>query len=304
LILYLKHHEIDPEKWDRCIAGAANGLPYARAWWLDLVSRGWEALVEGDYVAVMPLTCRRKYGFDMLSHPYFTQQLGVFSPNTLSPEEISHFLEAIPGHFKYIQIQLNASNCASHAGFRYTLRNNYTLSLSPAYVDLLASYHRNCRRNLQKAIQTGLKIKPGPGAPAFVHFVERNLEKKQMQIDRNLYPVLRQLVSESLQRGIGEIIGVYKPTGELVAAGWFVTEQGRCLFEVCASTGEGKDKQAMFLLIDHVVQQKSGSPMILDFTGSDIPGVAYFNAGFGASKSAYLVVKKNKLPMLLRVFKR
>jgi hypothetical protein len=304
LIRYLHHTEIDREKWDHCLMNAVSGVPYAQSWWLDIVSPGWEALIRDDYAAVMPLTCRRKYGFDMLLHPYFAQQLGVFSANIVKPEEVALFIEAIPEHFSYVQIQLNTSNCADTSGFRFTMRNNYTLSLRPPYVDVMAGYHRNCRRNLQKAIQAGLKTRPGLGAPAFVHFVERNLEKKQMQIDRNLYPVLLQLVSESLQRGIGEIIGVYKPTGALLAAGWFVTEQGRCLFEVCASTHEGKDKQAMFMLVDHVIMEKSGSDLVLDFTGSDIPGVAYFDAGFGASQSHYLMLRRNRLPWPIRIFKR
>ena len=82
----------------------------------------------------------------------------------------------------------------------------------------------------------------------------------------------------------------------MLAAGWFVYTPERCLFLVCASTSEGKRNQAMYLLVDHVIRSKSGSGLIFDFTGSNIPGVAYFNSGFGAVKSYYPTVKRNNLP--------
>ena len=97
LIEYKKHSEIDRQRWDACIEGSVNRLPYALSWWLDTVCPDWDALVEDDYRAVMPLTRDRKFGFDYLYQPYFTQQLGVFSSlRPVMPEWSSQFLDAIP----------------------------------------------------------------------------------------------------------------------------------------------------------------------------------------------------------------
>jgi hypothetical protein len=279
-------------------------MPYAYSWWLDVVSPGWESLVLDDYVAVMPLTRNKKLGIDYLFQPFFTQQLGVFLTEVADPSETHRFLAAIPDLYRYIDIQLNSLNNPANSDFFLTVRKNYTLDLTPSYNQLSASYHRNCRRNLLKAINAGLTIKKGPVPSVFTRFIKSNLDKKLSEIGKTFYTVLQQITDASLRNGTGEILGVYNPDGELVAAGWFVTCAGRCIFEVCASNNQGKEMQSMYFLVDHVIRVKAGSELIFDFAGSDIPGVAYFNAGFGTSESTYLAVKRNHLPWPLNIIKK
>ena len=110
MIKHLKYSQIDFDAWDRCIRESFNGLVYAYSWYLDIVHDGWEALVEDDYVRVMPLTGGKKYGIKYLFQPYFVQQLGVFSKNLLTPEKTMEFLNQIPSSFKYYDIRLNSFN--------------------------------------------------------------------------------------------------------------------------------------------------------------------------------------------------
>ncbi len=60
-IIYLKNDEIDVVKWDLCIAKAANALPYAYSWYLDIVAPSWDALIYGDYEVVMPLANKTRF---------------------------------------------------------------------------------------------------------------------------------------------------------------------------------------------------------------------------------------------------
>ena len=94
MIRYLRHNEIDREKWDACIAASENGLVYAYSWYLDVVHPEWEALVMDDYAAVMPLTGGRKFGVEYLFQPFFVQQLGAFSPDCMKLND-NEFMEAI-----------------------------------------------------------------------------------------------------------------------------------------------------------------------------------------------------------------
>lgn len=79
MITYLTHNQIDKQRWDDCIKQSPNGNVYALSWYLDIVHPRWEALVEDDYVSVMPLTGNRKCGISYPFQPFFVQQLGVFS---------------------------------------------------------------------------------------------------------------------------------------------------------------------------------------------------------------------------------
>ncbi len=304
MLLHLPHSSIDRQKWDACITDSRNGLPYALSWWLDAVCPGWDALVQDDYLAVMPLTHGRKFGFAYLYQPYFTQQLGIFSPSPVTPTVITDFLKAIPLKYKYVQIQLNSDNNLQHTDFTFTTRKNFILDLTPAAIELTSNYHRNCRRNIQKAEHAGLLVKQGPSPVVFTRFIKNNLDKQLTGTRKTFYPTLSRITRESIQQSAGEIIGVYTRTGELVAAGWFVIILGRCLFQVCASTQKGKDNQAMYMLVNHVIQKHAGSGLVFDFAGSNIPGIAYFNSGFGSTAVHYPVITRNLLPWPVKWLKK
>jgi hypothetical protein len=107
-----------------------------------------------------------------------------------------------------------------------------------------------------------------------------------------------------MEHANAEILGVYNRSRVLLAAGWFVYAADRCFFMVCASSPSGKDNESMYLLVDHVIRKKAGSHMLFDFTGSNSPGIAYFNAGFGAINMPYPSLVINKLPWPLRWFKK
>ncbi|MBN2813122.1 MAG: hypothetical protein JXQ80_03535 [Bacteroidales bacterium] len=304
MIRYLNHTEIDPIRWDHCIGNSNNRLIYAFTWWLDIVSPGWDALVNDDYTVVMPLTCRKKAGIYYLAQPLFTQQLGVFSTGHLTPAVVSAFLNAIPAKFRYTDIQLNYLNRPRHDGSEVQYRNNYTLDLSRSYAGIAAGFHRNCRRNIQKASAAGFHVDNITNLPDFIAFVGDNLEKKVHNLTHGMLPLMRVIVGASIEKGMGELKGVYNTSGELMAAGWFVNDSNRCLFIVCASNTTGKQNQAMHLLIDSVIRAKAGKPVMLDFTGSNMPGVAYFNAGFGAVNGTYPSIRRNALPWPLKLLKR
>ena len=116
-IRYVKHTDIDKVKWDACIHNAPNGLIYAYSYYLDIMSKNWDALIlskgllsENDYEAVMPLTQNKKFGISYLRQPAFTQQLGIFGhvhfDNDLTEQFINKALEL----FLFIEINLNYAN--------------------------------------------------------------------------------------------------------------------------------------------------------------------------------------------------
>jgi hypothetical protein len=304
MIHYLPHSDINKQKWDACIADSQNRLPYALSWWLDAVSPEWDALVQDDYFAIMPLTHGHKFGISYLYQPYFTQQLGVFSPSVITPAIVTDFLNAIPLKYKYVHIQLNSDNNLQHMELNFSTRKNFILDLTPSAIELASNYHRNCRRNIQKAVHAGLIVKQGPSPSAFTHFIKNYLDKQLKGTRKTFYPALARITSASIEQSAGEIAGVYTHTGELIAAGWFITILGRCLFQVCASTEKGKDNQAMYMLVNHMISKNAGSGLVFDFAGSNIPGIAYFNSGFGSTVTHYPVITRNLLPWPVRWAKK
>ncbi len=303
MINYMTHKEIDKEAWDGCIKRSVTPLPYGLSWWLDVVNPSWEALVQDNYASVMPLTQNSRFGIKYLRQPWFTQQLGIFSGHVPEKDEISRFIDSIPASIQYAEIQLNHANNLISTGYTLNFRVDHILDLSPGYINLESNYHRNCRRNIQKALHAGLYVRQGPGPSVFAGFTERNLDRT-LSRHKGLFAILPAIVQASLDRCTGSVYGVYDRSEELNAAGWFVDYSGRCLFMVCASTPTGKKNQAMSLLVDHVIREKACTETVFDFTGSEMPGVSYFNSGFGATRQMYPLLKINRLPWFLRMFKR
>ena len=153
MIKYVRHSEIDRVKWDKTIYASPQGEVYAVCWFLDIVSPGWDALISGDYEIVFPLTKRKKFGFQYLFQPHFTQQLGIFSLKEILPNEIEKFLLAIPRQFRLIEIQLNAGNIFSTAkGFTVASRKTHLLDLSGEINSIRTGYSENLKRNLSDKI--------------------------------------------------------------------------------------------------------------------------------------------------------
>ena len=295
-IRYLQHDEIDFGKWDRCIANSINGIVYANSWYLDRVCDRWDALVYGDYLYVMPLVWRRKFRISYVYQPFFTQQLGVFSAFQVDPEMMSSFLYTIPKNFRLVEMNLNSGNFPVTGNGWIKENTTYHLLLDHPVETLREQYSENTLRNLKKAGQQKLFAAPVHNVDEFIAFTKNNLQEKSLYIKPFHYQNLKRLISHALYHHQGELAGVFNSENQLVAAVFFVWSNRKVIYLAASSSGEGYDKKAMFLLIDHFIERHAGNELILDFEGSNIPGVARFYEGFGAHPVSYFSVRRNTLP--------
>lgn len=295
-VRFVKHSDIDHQKWDGCINESINGMAYAYSWYLDEVSEDWDALVLDDYSAVMPLTMARKFGVSYLYQPFFTQQLGVFSTIGLSSDMVNSFLTSIPAKIRLVDISLNTfTNAEKIAGYKITQRVTYQLDLIETYSRLYQKYGKNNQRNLAKALALQVSIVRGVGVAAFLSFTKENIKG---DLPTKAMSIMGRLVSRLVSNGHGEVYGAYSQTNTLCAAALFVRYRGKSIYLLATSSQEGIANRAMFLLIDTFIQENSESATVLDFEGSSIPGVAKFYQGFGAVPVSFPHLFKHKLPLL------
>lgn len=301
-IKYLKQSEIDLKKWNNSILKSINGLVYAYSWYLDVVNPDWEALVYGDYEAVMPLTNNKKYGIYYLYQPLFTQQLGVFSINKIDKSLIKSFIDAIPKKYKFIEINLNKyNNLHELKGFQIENKVTYELDLIQDYKNIAKGYKENHRRNIRKAIDNKLSVVHGLMPNEIFKLIDNFKEIPHIKSDD--INKMRQLIAAAIRYQAGYLYGVYNKFNTLLSVGFFVHNNYKVSFILSISTSEGKELRAMFLLIDTFIKDFSGRNMILDFEGSNIDSIARFYKGFGANKYNYNHIKANNLPFPLNLFK-
>jgi hypothetical protein len=299
-IKYLKHSEIDKQKWDDAITISENRLVYALSWYLDIVSPNWEALIVGDYDIVMPLTIRKKLGLKYIIQPPFTQQLGIFHQSDIKVDTDS-FLDKIPSCFKYVNINLNSGNSKGFK-YHYLKRLNYELDLDNSYENIHSGSNTNTKRNIKKSLQNDLKNGIEIKSEELIDFKKKHAVEK---ISDKHYDILKQLCLYTEMIGVGRsesVVGV--DDSNAVSAAFLIEKFDRLIYLISASSIKGKEKSSNFFLINALIQKNSLKKITLDFEGGIISGLSRFFKGFGAFEKEYYNVIINRLPWPLKYFKR
>lgn len=149
MIVWLKNEEIDRLKWDGTLAEIPGAKPYAWSWYLDIISPGWEALVDDDYCSLFPLPRSKKYGLSYIATPVFLQQLGLFAPDGDGKKIALEFIAFMPELYRFID--LNIGQEVKLPGYTLTPRYNFELKLSDPYEKVWVNYMSDCRRNINIA---------------------------------------------------------------------------------------------------------------------------------------------------------
>lgn len=299
-INYIKHSEIDTDKWDKCIENAANRRVYAFHWYLDRTAIKWDALVIGDYKYVMPLPVRKKWGIKYVYQPVYCQQLGIFPD---APEEIQkQFTDVLTSNFRFTNFQVNTQTIPSaFSKFQISQKENFVLPLIDSYSALSSQYRKRARQNIATASKNGVKVVKGMNTGDYIE-----LKKKHVivNVSPESYHNLAKLISFTQTKGNGMIMAAYTPANEFCAAAFFLHSGNRLTYLNAFSTEEGKKHNAMYAIIDEFIREHAETGYLLDFEGSSIKGVAHFYKSFGSFSETYYLLYLNRLPFPLNLFKR
>jgi len=287
-IKYLKHNEIDFEKWDSCINNSINHLVYAESWYLNIVcGSSWDALVFEDYKAVMPLPLKNKLGLNYIQQPIWTQQLGIFSTHLIIEKLVLDFIKSVPKKFKAISCNLNAFNECNQLPL--IPKTNLILDLSKDYDTLKSSFSTNTKRNITKANKNSVELDfDSNNVEEFIVFFKSTLNSPAQELEIN---ILKQIISYSLKNNKGFIVSA-TINNELIASCFILKSDKRLIYRVARSNEQGKENKAMFLIVDQLIKKYSNTDYILDFEGSEIKGIARFYESFGATNQQYYYLKK------------
>jgi hypothetical protein len=300
-IQYIQNKNIDKAKWDDCIEHSSNGLIYVYSWYLDAMSKHWDALVLGDYETVMPLTWNKKYGVHYLYQPWFCASLGVFSKKKITVATVESFLKAVPEKFRYWDIYLNNKNFVEVKEFPLTERINYILSLNDTYEVIAAGYRSNLKRNIKKAENASLLVQKDIPLKAILVPAKETMQRISPISDKELHDFSK-LYKKAVQFAGVETLGIYL-NQELLASAVFFYSHKRWYYILVGNHPNGKTIGASHYLIDCFIKSHAGEDALLDFEGSDVRNLAFFYSSFGATEEKYPAIRMNKLPKFLKWLK-
>ncbi len=301
MISYLRHNQIDKERWDSCVRNSVNSLVHGFSWYLDLVSPGWDALGEDDYLSVFPLTHNRKAGISYLAQPFFTQQLGVFTTGHMTQDLVTRFLDAIPSKFKLVEIHLNSFNKVDKERFEVTPRKNHELELVYPYDEICHRYSQNTKRNIKKAVDASVEVRRKVSADELVSLFRNNFGKKEGKLNYRNYLSIENIIGYSLKHASGILMGAGSREGSLDAGAFFLKDGARFILLLGASDFSTRNNGAMFLLLDNFIREHAGQPELLDFEGGNDPNLGRFYKSFGAKETTYPFVRISRIPFYKQI---
>ena len=299
--------QLDTELWDACVAASAGPVLYAYSWYLDAVLPApmwqWAGLVLRDesdhYQAVMPIPLRRKtvagipYAW-VVHQPFFCQFLGVFCRDSLV--DTGPFFQQVVEQFRY-----SSSLCVRQKPYTRslfdTVRSGSTqmLDLSIGYSALYRHYTADRRANLRRATNVHWDVVDSNDLePLLALFRDNHAETIDGGVADWAYAILRNLVSELKKRGL-VTLRYALINGQIEAGALFVQQGDRIVYLFNAASESGRRGNARTLLIDQLLREKAGQPLIFDFESPAKKTVRDFYRSFGAMESPLWTIRWNRL---------
>lgn len=297
---YYPNNQIDKKRWDRALTEMENTLIYPYSYYLDAVTQNqWGAYIGDDYSMLFPVLLRNRFLFKDIRQPLFTQQLGIFSGNTLPQQDIKPLLDAIASRAHLVNIQTHQfMPIENHEAFTVMQRKNYQLELNKNYTELKSGFSSNTKRNVNKSLKINQTIK-NINIDEFLQYYSGF--QKKMGLKKHHLDIFRQLLNVLNEKEQIVLKAVVHESKITAVAGWCLTNN-RIYYLAGASDEKGMQNRSMFLLQNLLIEQFAGRNIIYDFEGSMVEGVARFFAGFGAKPVVYYHLYKNNLPFFLKRF--
>jgi hypothetical protein len=266
-IRLVKKENLDKIKWNSCVHYALNGNVFGYKWFLDSVSKEWDALVEGDYESVFPLF---HTNFDYSNyHQKLIKESVIYSIHLLSQKRILAFIEAIPTNYKNIDIQFkNGIQLPANKNFELKQIKSHHLFLQSPYDTIQNNYSETLKDSLNNAKHHKLKpissLKPEKIAALFK---ENSTKSKETEAAFHAY---QRIMYNAMHRGWGFASGIVDEKNNLIAAAFFIYSHGKILTLLAPETAKGKTLGALDLLFDFFIRNNAGRPQILDFNTEEL----------------------------------
>jgi len=288
-IQFVKHSELNKEKWNHCIKHSFFPTFFADFDFLSIANPDFCALILNDYEAVMPLPVRKKMFLHYIYHPHFVSVLGIFCKTHPTKELIEYFLKAIPKH--YVRVDLIFNTFFDHP--QTSALHSYQLSLQKKYDEIYAHFSDNCRRNIKFSEKFALKYVESTSVAEIIALFKNNRGKNiKVPFKEKDYEILKSLAYFAQKSNHLEVISVLGDENEILAGALLFKDEHKTWFWFSGRDEKYAEKKAMFFLLNEYFKRNAETETIFDFHGSMNPNIARFNAGFGAKKYGVSMLKK------------
>ena len=203
----------------------------------------------------------------------------------------------------YRLIDLNIGQEVSPPGFTVSTRYNFELKLDQQYDSVWMNYTTDCRRNINIAHRYPQDVVDDVKPHEVISLFRNNIGKRAGIIRDVSYHRLHSLMDHCLKSGTGKILGVRSPKGKLLWGIFTIETDNRITLLFTAGSRKSRELRTAYHVIDHIIRERAGTGMTVDFAGSTVPSIAIFMKSFGGEQTTYYRLYRNTLPWPVRLFR-
>ena len=284
---------------------------FMQPWWMDAVCAGkeWDVLLaeneHGEIIGAMPYLLRKRAWFKYIIMPQQTQIGGIWVREDVTGDKwktaevcrsIKEQMDNL-GLAYYYQQYMPGSLCVDAMrglGFKTKERVTYRVDDLSDLDALIASFSKNKRRQLQKALS--LHAERGMEVEDFYRFHVHCLaaRKRKIRYSREFLLVLERKAKRHKQC---EILKVCNADGQVYAAAFLVWDKSLMYYLIPAYDPAFGDSGAGALLVLEAMKLAREKQVRFDFEGSMERGTAKHYKQFGSTPYTYFSVEKYYKPL-------
>lgn len=313
--------EIDKAEWDAFVEQSPQGAPYQLTGYMERVAPGYQVITVrkgGHLKAVMPFQTKTKAIWTSALQPGLSQYWGVlFAPDTFSSaykefrekrKWVSAIVERLPSEIDWLGYSFAPTfdyPLPFHwAGYTLQTRYTYQLSLEPSEAQLREALDPKIRQNIRKYAEEGGEIHTASTVAPLLSLIRENAARGRQLLSAEATQTLEKLADWLIETGHGEVLTYRTADQSTVAAVLLIHFAGKTIYLMGALHPEHKSSGIMPVLMWQAILEARSRSQLFDFEGSMIEGIEKFFRGFSPRPVPYLYIHKNKLPLLLKWFKK
>lgn len=286
-----------------CETEGCNIPLFLQYWWMETVCQGkrWDVMLsrnsEGSIVGALPYLIGSKMGLRFVLQPQLTQYNGPwYRPGCDKGAVQIDLLRQL----KKLRLALFLQNCAPGVepleGFISEPRPTYRIEDISDPEQVFLNFHKKHRQ--KPIIKAQQQLEAAELTPQEFARFHKAYWKSRGEEDLLSDDFMERIITASLQRGQGMLLGVKDTEGVLRAARFVAYDQNCAYALLSALNPEGHPNGASPLLFWLIIQHLSGKVKSFDFEGSMDPGIAYSYSLYGAQPATYYRMYRCPNPLL------
>lgn len=316
----LSRQEINADLWDGFVTASPQGMIYSCHYYISALEPEWSAVMirSNDMIhAVMPFILKRKAGIAYSTQPVFTQYWGImFRPteaNTAKSFEqkrqwVKLILKTLPGEIRLFNY--NFSPAFDYPlpffwkGYTVTPRYSNHIQLDRSKEELWANISEKARGHIRKVEKDGVAVVHGTDIDEVITIFRKAKEDKIQNMTAAHYKAIGDIARHYAQNGMCHTIIARDAQGRSLAGTIYFKFRDTTIHFLGSTDPDYKGRGAMSLIIWTAIQRAKEESKIFDFEGSMIEPVEQFFLSFGSTPTVYLNIKKENLPLPLRLLNK